>query len=351
MKKRAMYNLRFALVLLVFFIMLISSFVIAFLFYILIKLNIITLGVPNIFLHIALILLTSIILVTTLTAISGKRVLHPIRELNKATKEVAKGNFKIQVEIDRHNELSDLTRSFNKMVQELGSIETMRNDFVTNISHEFKTPITSMQGYAMLLQDEELSADERREYTDMIIAGTRQLSKLSSNILKLSKFENQKIITDNVEFSLDEQIRRSLLMIEPQWSEKNIELDIDLEPVRYCGSVDLLQHVWLNLLDNAIKFSNEGGKISVRLSEAGDHIITEIADNGIGMNEETKKHLFDKFYQGDKSRSSEGSGLGLPLVKRIVELSGGAIHVKSELGIGSVFTVELPKNREVGNDT
>jgi signal transduction histidine kinase len=202
----------------------------------------------------------------------------------------------------------------------------------------------------MLLQDEELSADERREYTEMIIAGTRQLSTLSSNILKLSKFENQKIITDSVEFDLDEQMRRSLLMIEPQWSEKNIELDIELEPVRYCGSVDLLQHVWLNLLDNAIKFSNEGGKISVRLSDAGDHIIAEIADNGIGMNEETKKHLFDKFYQGDKSRSSEGSGLGLPLVKRIVELSGGAIHVKSELGIGSVFTVELPKNREVENN-
>ena len=350
MKKSAMYNLRFALVILVFFIMLISSFVIAFLSYILIKLNIIPLGVPNIFLHITLILLTSIILVTTLTAISGKRVLHPIRALNKATKEVAKGNFKIQLEVGRHNELSDLTRSFNKMVQELGSIETMRNDFVSNISHEFKTPIASMQGYAMLLQDEELSADERREYTDMIIAGTRQLSTLSSNILKLSKFENQKIITDNVEFNLDEQIRRSLLMIEPQWSEKNIELDIELEPVRYCGSFDLLQHVWLNLLDNAIKFSDEGGKISVRLSDADDHIIAEISDNGIGMNKETKKHLFDKFYQGDKSRSSEGSGLGLPLVKRIVDLSSGAIHVKSELGIGSIFTVELPKNRDEGGE-
>jgi len=229
------------------------------------------------------------------------------------------------------------------MVHELSSIETLRNDFVSNVSHEIKTPIASIQGFAKLIQDKNLNDDERSEFTDIIISELSRLSKLTSNILKLSKLENQEVITGKAEFALDEQIRCAILIMEPEWSEKGIDLDIDLDKVSIIGNEDLLQQVWLNIIGNAIKFTEKGGTIGIKLMDLQDKIVIKVSDNGVGMNEETQRHIFDKFYQGDKSHLSKGNGLGLSLVKRIIELCDGEIKVRSKLYYGTTFTIGLPK--------
>ncbi|WP_084748619.1 sensor histidine kinase [Clostridium mediterraneense] len=289
-------------------------------------------------------LIISIIIATIISGIISKKVLKPIRELNKATYEVAKGNFNIKVDIPRDHEFGLLTRNFNKMVKELNGIETLRSDFVSNVSHEIKTPLASIQGFAKLVQDSSFSDDERSEFAEIIINESARLSKLSSNILKLSKLENQDIITEKTQFSLDEQIRCAILIMEAEWNEKNIELDIELEKVNIIENEDLLQQVWLNLIGNAIKFTSDGGKIKIKLMNFEDEILIKISDNGIGMSEETKKHIFEKFYQGDKAHLSNGNGLGLALVKRIIELCNGRIKVDSKLGEGTTFTIRLNKS-------
>lgn len=333
-----------ALVMLVFFIMLAAGVVMTFLTFLVFKLNLVRTGHPNILLVVALVLLTSMLLGTAITAFYGRRVLGPITGLSQATEEVAKGNFNVVLPYEHHKirELGEMSANFNKMVQELNGIETLRNDFVVNVSHEFKTPISSIEGYAALLQDLTLTAEERREYSRLIMESTRQLSSLCSNVLKLSKLENQEFFPEKEEFRLDEQIRQALLLLEPQWSSKNLVLDIDMEPLRFCGSEELLMQVWLNLLGNAVKFSHEEGNIAVTLQSAGERVAVIISDDGIGMSEEVRKHIFEKFYQGDPSRKAEGNGLGLPLARQIVALYAGEIHVKSTPGLGATFTVTLP---------
>ncbi|MSU00689.1 sensor histidine kinase [Tissierella pigra] len=271
----------------------------------------------------------------------SKRIVKPILELTSATQEVAKGNFDVSVEVERQDEIGQLTHNFNKMTKELKNIEYLRKDFITNVSHEFKTPIASIQGFARLLQKGKLTEIEREEYTDIIAEETVRLSKLSSNILKLSKLESQEIVERKTEFSLDEQIRKSILLLEYEWSKKNIEFDIELHKVKYAGDEGLFQQVWINLLGNAIKFSRDNSVISIKLEEIDSMIRVEIKDNGVGMSEEVLQRIFERFYQGDRSHSAEGNGLGLPLVKKIIDLYGGNIHVHSIPNIGSVFTVEL----------
>jgi signal transduction histidine kinase len=287
--------------------------------------------------------LTSYVIIgACLITLLGKIAVRPILKLTEATKEVAKGNFDIQIENESDDEIGQLTKNFNKMTRELKSIEYLRKDFISSVSHEFKTPIASIQGFAKLLQNSSLSNDERQEYTSIIVEETNRLSNLSSNILKLSKLENQETIDNKNIFLLDEQIRKSILLLEHEWSKKNIEFNIELDKVGYKGDEELIQQVWINLLSNAIKFSNENSIINIRLNVGDSSIKVEINDNGIGMSEETMMRIFEKFYQGDKSRSHEGSGLGLSLVKRILDLCDGSIHVKSKLHKGSTFTVELP---------
>lgn len=289
-------------------------------------------------------LIISTLIATIISGIASKRILRPIRTLSKATEEVAKGNFSVKIGIPKDYEFALLAKNFNKMVHELSSIETLRNDFVSNVSHEIKTPIASIQGFAKLIQDKNLNDDERSEFTDIIISESSRLSKLTSNILKLSKLENQEVITGKAEFALDEQIRCAILIMEPEWSEKGIDLDIDLDKVSIIGNEDLLQQVWLNIIGNAIKFTEKGGTIGIKLMDLHDKIVIKVSDNGVGMNEETQRHIFDKFYQGDKSHLSKGNGLGLSLVKRIIELCDGEIKVRSKLNYGTTFTIELPKN-------
>lgn len=287
-------------------------------------------------------LLVSLFIGTIMAIIGGDYLLQPLHKMIEATKQIAAGNFDIRVEAGVSREFSRLADSFNDMVEELSSIETLRNDFVSNISHEFKTPVVSIRGFAKRLKKNTLSEEKRNEYLDIIIAETERLSNLSTNVLLLSKLESRDKISDKTRFDLDEQIRRSILLLEPYLENQHLTMEINMEPVQIYGNEEILEHLWLNLLNNAIKFSPENAAIQVNLQKKDGYAEVSITDSGIGMDEETKKHVFDKFYQGDKSRVTTGNGLGLSLVKRIVKLSGGSIHIDSTPGEGSCFTVLLP---------
>jgi signal transduction histidine kinase len=281
-----------------------------------------------------------------LIILSANKVVRPIIRISSATQEVAKGNFDIQIENNSKDEIGKLVENFNKMTKELKGIEYLRKDFISSVSHEFKTPIASIQGFAKLLQNNNLTEEEIREYTQIIIEETTRMSKLSSNMLNLSRLENQGMIESKTLFSLDEQIRKSILLLELEWSEKNIDFDIELDPVQFIGDEELLQQVWINLLSNAIKFSTENGKIVVRLYQVESMVKVKIIDNGIGMDEKVQKRIFEKFYKADTAHSFEGNGLGLSLVKRIIDLCNGNIYLKSNPGKGTTFTVELPLEKE-----
>ncbi|MBU5436811.1 HAMP domain-containing histidine kinase [Tissierella sp. MSJ-40] len=286
----------------------------------------------------------SIIFGTIMSYVTGKHVLKPLNELIAATKEVAKGNYNIQVSnLNMDNELGDLIQNFNDMSLELSGVEMMHRDFINNFSHEFKTPIVSIRGFAKQLQNSSLTNDEIKEYTDIIIKESERLTNMSSNILLLTKLENQNIISNKVKFSLDEQLRHCILLLEKEWEAKNIELHLTLNPIDYYGDEEMLMHVWLNLIGNAIKYSYENGKIEVTCYETGNDVKVKIKDNGIGMTDEMIEHAFDKFYQGDLAHKTDGHGLGLSIVKRIIDLCGGKITVKSKEYNGSTFIVRLSR--------
>ncbi len=288
--------------------------------------------------------LVSVAISTVLSAVVGKWLLSPIIKISRASNQVANGNFNIHLESDsRIAEVQQTYANFNHMVQELGTIETLRSDFIANVSHEFKTPLNAIEGYATLLQDRNLSEDEEQEYVDKILFNTNRLSDLAGNILLLSKVENQTIPGEIKRYKLDEQIRQTLVLLEPKWSEKNIDLDIELDEISISNCEGLLAHVWLNIIGNAIKFSRDSGQVAVRLTKGKDGISLIVRDNGIGMSADTMQHIFEKFYQGDSSRKSEGNGIGLALVKKILDLCGGHISVTSAEGEGSTFKVLLPE--------
>ncbi len=273
----------------------------------------------------------------------GKLFIRPIQNISNAFTALAGGDFSVRVsEQEKIEQIRDMAKKFNAMSHDLSHIETLRTDFVVNVSHEFKTPISSIEGYAMLLQNRGLSEEKREHYTGKILDNSRRLSELSSKILMLSKLENQQIVSGSTEFRLDEQLRRTVLMLENKWTEKAIEFDIELPKQMYYGSEALLECVWSNLIDNAIKASPRGGIIRISMETDADFLAVSIADSGCGMSEEVRKHIFEKFYQGDPSRKAEGNGLGLALVKRVVDLAQGQIRVESTEGRGSCFTVLLP---------
>lgn len=284
----------------------------------------------------------SIIIGSVLTFIFSKIPLKPINKLITATKELSNGNFDIRINFDHPKELKELSNSFNNMAKELGSVELLRNDFVNNFSHEFKTPIVSLRGFAKLLKNDNLTKEERDEYLDIIINESDRLALLATNILNLSNIENKTINTSKSNFDLSEQIRHSILLLESKWSSKNIKINIDLDETQYIGNEELLKQVWVNLIDNSIKFTNKEGKIDIQLMSFEDCKVFKIRDTGIGMNQKTKKHIFDKFYQGDISHTTEGNGLGLTMVKKIIDLHNGIVEVKSQLNKGTIITVTLP---------
>ena len=220
-----------------------------------------------------------------------------------------------------------------------------RSDFINSFSHEFKTPIVSIRGFARQLQRDDITDEERREYATIIADESTRLANLATNILLLSKLENQQIVTEKTAFRLDEQLRSCILLLEKQWEQKHLELVIDLEEVTCYGNAEMLSQAWVNLINNAIKFTPEGGTIGISLVAVDDTATVQVSDTGIGMDRETQQHIFEKFYQGDKSHHGEGNGLGLAMVKRIIALSRGKSTVDSVKGKGTTFTVQLPVKR------
>ncbi|MBS5734512.1 MAG: HAMP domain-containing histidine kinase [Clostridiales bacterium] len=288
----------------------------------------------------------SFIIATVLTLYISRYILSPVEHLSDASKKVAHGDFTVQIPLDSDSDELNVTISnFNSMVRELRSIETLRDDFIANVSHEFKTPLSAIEGYAMLLQEKNLGDKEREECARKILQSTARLNDLTGNILLLSKLDNQNYPQENTTFSLDEQIRQAILMFESVWTKKQIDIDCDMPDVSFVGPQSLLNHVWINLIGNAVKFvkGDGSGRITVRLTPSEKNVVVTVADNGIGMDDKTIAHIFEKFYQGDTSRRSSGNGLGLALCKKIVESLHGTITAKGAPGEGSVFTVVLPR--------
>lgn len=289
--------------------------------------------------------LGSVLLGLVIALFVGKRIIRPVQNLSNAFGELSKGNFDIKIpQNESVTEIREMAQRFNAMVYDLSHIETLRSDFVANVSHEFKTPIAAIEGYATLLQNHALPPEKQDHYIEKILDNSRRLSSLSGNVLMLSKLENQETVLDKTEYRLDEQIRQCILMLENKWASKNIEFDMELPRQIYYSSASLLEQVWINLINNAIKHSPAGSSIHIAICETSETIAVSISDDGDGMTEEVQKHIFEKFYQGDKSHKAEGNGLGLALVKRIVDLCKGEIAVESAPGKGSLFIISLPKN-------
>lgn len=271
-------------------------------------------------------------------------LVRPIQKLTGATRRIAEGHFDVKLDIRQKGELGTLARSFEQMIRELGQLETMRRDFVSNVSHEVQSPLTSISGYAVALKQVKLSEEQRIRYLDIIIGEAGRISKMSDSLLKLSALEAQSPQLRREPFQLDEQLRRVVIALQPQWQERQIAFELDLPDVRLAGDRDQLDQVWTNLIGNAIKFSPDGGQIAIRVETDGSVVTVRVADQGIGIAPEDRERVFERFFKADRARSRkyEGSGLGLAIVKQIVTLQGGEIAVESELGQGTAFVVSLP---------
>lgn len=287
-----------------------------------------------------IVFLVSVLLGSGIILLAVKSIVRPILKLSEASKEVASGNFDIQMKVESQDEIGKLTEDFNLMVSELRNIEHLRTDFVSNVSHEFRTPITSIRGYAKLIKNRDLSKDKHDEYADIIISESDRLSQLSSNLLKLSSLDSKAIPSHKTTFSLDEEVRKVILLLEPQWSRKGLELDVDLDDMFITGDRHLLYEVWLNLIQNAVKFSDKGGKLSITLKRENGRVIFKTLNKGPSFNNEELERIFERFYKGDPSHSSDGSGLGLAIARKILETNNGSITADSRDGFVT-FTVEL----------
>ena len=277
-----------------------------------------------------------------------KMLIDPIAKLRSAMREVADGDFKVEARCEsRIQDVQDIYDSFNSMVRELSTTETLQTDFISDVSHEFKTPINAIEGYASLLEGEP-SPEEQRAYVEKILFNTRRLSALTGNILLLSKLSNQSILPQKTQFRLDEQIRQAIVALEQKWSEKELGFEVELAETPFFGYESLLPHVWTNLIGNAVKFSPKGGEIRIKMMRTEGAVVFTIEDDGPGIVPGDEEHIFTKFYQSESSHGMEGNGLGLALVRQIVEMSGGSVDVQNlEVG-GCRFTVRLPLEQENG---
>lgn len=270
---------------------------------------------------------------------------RPVKIIIDATEEIMNGDFSVRIEPMRGTGMegfNQISAAVNTMAEELSSIETLRTDFIANVSHEMKTPLAVMQNYGTLLQVQELSDNLRIEYAKGVTDGSRRLAEMMTNILKLNRLENQQIFSQTVEFDLGEQICECLLQFENVWESADIEIDTDIaEDVKICTDAELLSLVWNNLFSNAFKFTEPGGQVSVTLTATKHHAIAKVKDTGCGMTPEVGAHIFEKFYQGDTSHSVQGNGLGLALVKRVIDIMKGEITVESAVGVGTTFTVKI----------
>lgn len=273
-------------------------------------------------------------------------IMRPVKQIQEGIDQVVKGDFSTRIQYlygeDSDNEFDTIIRGLNQMIEELSGVETLRTDFIANVSHELKTPLAVLQNYGTLLQNPDLSEEQRIRYGKAIQEQTKRLSHLVMNILKLNKLENQQIYPNIETFDLGEQLCESMLEFESVWEEKEINLEVDLEEdVLLEGDKELLNLVWHNLLSNALKFTEPGGTVSLSLFSDESYAYVKVQDTGCGMSQKTGQNIFNKFYQGDTSHASQGNGLGLALVKRVIDICSGEISVSSKLGEGSTFTVKL----------
>ena len=285
----------------------------------------------------------SICLASAIMMVMGRIFFTPIAKLRQAMRQVTEGDFTIRLKEKKvdFQEIRQITADFNLMVKELQATEILQTDFVSNVSHEFKTPINAIEGYATLLQNcSQPMNEEQKECVEEILENTHRLSSLIGNMLLLSKVDNQGIQIQKETYCLDEQIRQAILSLEHKWMEKNVDFDAEMEPAAYTGNEKLMFHVWSNLIDNAIKFGPENGMIRISLKKEQEQICVRITDEGPGIQNEEMKHIFDRFYQADSSHKEEGNGLGLALVKRIVHLEGGSVWAENQTA-GCCFTVVL----------
>ncbi len=291
-----------------------------------------------------------IFLSVVFTAIDGLRrrimIDRPVKKIVAAANQIAKGDYSVRIPrlntLSRADGLDEIIDCYNKMAEELSGVETLQTDFIANVSHELKTPLAVMQNYGTLLQQPELAEEDRIRYAKTVSDASRRLAGLITNILKLSKLENQQIYPAVKNYDLGEQLCECLLSFENVWESKNIEIESNIaEGVYLSADPELLSLVWNNLFSNAFKFTESGGKVSITLKTEEDYAIVVVADTGCGIAPEVGKHIFEKFYQGDASHAAQGNGLGLALVRRVVDIMGGDIAVASEVGVGSTFTVKL----------
>lgn len=292
--------------------------------------------------------LMSMVVGTFFIYIATKFVLKPINKLSEAAKKVTDGDFSVIIPSEGiiKNEITTLMDNFNLMVKELSKIEYLHKDFVSNVSHEFKTPITAILGYAELLASPTLKEDKRLEYAEIITRQSTRLSKLSTDLLRLSELESDQITIKSEIFRLDEQILDVILLLQSEWEQKNIDMDITLEKINFIGDKALIYQVWVNIIGNAIRYTNINGNIGVKLHHVDGRIIAVIKDNGIGMTVEQQNSIFERFYRVEESRTTEGTGLGLPIAKRIIVLHGGNIYAKSELNNGTEFVIEFEQKND-----
>ncbi len=270
---------------------------------------------------------------------------RPVRRILDATERIARGDFSVRIDIDhsydKYTEFDVIADNLNRMAEELAKSEMMKNDFISNVSHELKTPLAVIGNYAAALGDAELDEESRERYSRTLVAASHRLSDLVSNILKLNKLENQTLKPELMKINLADMLAEAIVGFEDRIEEKELSLELDMNDVFVTSSPSLLDLVWSNLISNAIKFSHTGGKISVSVGESEGYATVTVTDCGIGMSRETGMRIFEKFYQGDTSHKSEGNGLGLALVKKVIDILGGEISVTSELGVGTSFTVRI----------
>jgi len=263
----------------------------------------------------------------------------------EALNKISRGDFNISIDINEYDPFSEVAESVNKMARELSSMESRRQDFISNVSHEIQSPLTSISGFAELLKSESLTKKQREHYLEIIETESKRLSKLSDNLLKLSTLESENVPLSFSDFRLDKQIEHAILMLEPQWIAKNLDIDAEFEKISIHADEELLDQVWINLIHNAVKFTPENGLIKIKIYQNDCQIVCNIIDNGVGISKEDQIHIFERFFKVDKSRdrSLGGNGLGLSLCKKIIELHSGQITMESELGKGTKFIVTLPK--------
>ena len=272
-----------------------------------------------------------------------RRRVREIVTLSEAIRRVAGGDFESRIPTEKKTGITPIYEDFNLMCDELQSVQILRNDFINNYSHEFKTPIASIKGFAELLMEKELPEADQKQYLKIIADESGRLSKLASNTTLLSRLSSQQIVSGAEEYDLGAQLRECSILLSGKWLDKEINFDGESIPsMLYHGNKEMMQHLWINLLDNSIKYTPEGGDIKVSLAQEGGFAVIKISDNGEGITDEAKARLFIPYFQGDTSHSKEGLGLGLAIAMRIVELCKGSIHVDSKIGEGSTFTVKLP---------